>query len=118
MAIETLRTIHEESINQSTRVASCEISLSNYFEESGAYGDAIVTALEGAATAGALRETRRPAIRPECSPFLELVRVVSNAGIQETLDLSNGTEKLLGLQQRAHPLSVTITRSPSVGKLR
>lgn len=47
MALETLRTIHEESINQSTRVPSCEVSVTEYFKESGAYGEAIITTLDG-----------------------------------------------------------------------
>src|SRR6266571_4995826 len=45
MGLEFLRTLHEESISQSTRVGSCSIRLSNFFEESGAYGKAIVTTI-------------------------------------------------------------------------
>ena len=47
MDLQTLKMIHEESINQSTRVPSCEISFSGFFEESGDYGDAVVTTIEG-----------------------------------------------------------------------
>jgi hypothetical protein len=47
MALETLRTIHQESINQSTRVPSCEIRFAEFFQESGAYGKsrAFITAV-------------------------------------------------------------------------
>jgi hypothetical protein len=86
MAIETLRTIHEESINQSTRVASCEISLSNYFEESGAYGDAIVTALEGQQLRELYEKHGDRLFDRNVRLFLGARKGGVNAGIQETLD--------------------------------
>lgn len=86
MALETLRTIHDESINQSTRVASCVISLSNYFEESGAYGDAIVTTLEGEQLRELYEKFGDRLFDRNVRLFLGARKGGVNAGIQETLD--------------------------------
>jgi len=86
MALETLRTIHEESINQSTRVAACEISLSNYYEESGAYGDAIVTTLEGEQLRELYEKHGDRLFDRNVRLFLGARKGGVNAGIQETLD--------------------------------
>jgi hypothetical protein len=86
MALETLKTIHEESINQSTRVASCEISLSEYFEESGAYGDAIVTTVDGEQLRELYEKHGDRLFDRNVRLFLGVRKGGVNAGIQETLD--------------------------------
>jgi len=86
MALETLRTIHEETINQSTRVASCEIFLSKYFEESGEYGDAIITSLDGEQLRKLYEEHGDRLFDRNVRLYLGARKGGVNAGIQETLD--------------------------------
>lgn len=86
MALETLRTIHDESINQSTRIDSCEISLSKFFEESGAYGDAIVTTLDGEQLRKLYEKHGDRLFDRNVRLFLGARKGGVNAGIQETLD--------------------------------
>ena len=88
MAIETLRTIHEESINQSTRIASCEISLREFFEESGAYGEAIITTLDGDQLRELYEEHGDRLFDRNVRLFLGARKGGVNAGILETLDSS------------------------------
>jgi hypothetical protein len=49
VTLETLRTMYEESVNQQTRLETCKITLKRkgYFEETGAFGKAIVTTIPG-----------------------------------------------------------------------
>jgi len=86
MTLDTLKTIHEESIDQSTRVESCEISLSSFFEESGTYGDAIVTTLNGGQLRDLYEKHGDRLFDRNVRLFLGARKGGVNAGIQETLD--------------------------------
>ena len=86
IAIETLKTIHEESINQSTRVPSCEVSVSEYFPESGAYGEAIVTTLDAEQLRELYEKHGDRLFDRNVRLFLGARKGGVNAGIQETLD--------------------------------
>lgn len=89
MGLNTLRTIHEESINQATRVPSCEISVSHSFEESGAYGDAIVTTLDGNQLRELYEQHGDRLFDRNVRLFLGARKGGVNAGIQETLNSSS-----------------------------
>src|SRR5207248_8966754 len=86
MALETLRMIHEESINQSTRVPSFQISLSKYFEESGDYGEAIVATLDGLQLRYLYEKHGDRLFDRNVRLFLGVRKGGVNAGIQETLN--------------------------------
>ncbi|MGA2863318.1 MAG: AIPR family protein [Verrucomicrobiota bacterium] len=86
MALETLRTIHDESINQTTRVPSCEISLSEHFKETGDYGEAIITSLDGAQLRNLYETHGDRLFDRNVRLFLGARKGGVNAGIQETLD--------------------------------
>ena len=85
MGLDFLRTLHEESINQSTRVGSCSISLSEFFEETGAYGKAIVTTIDGAQLAALYQEHGDQLFDRNVRLFLGVRKGGVNAGIQNTL---------------------------------
>ena len=86
MGIETLKTIHDESINQSTRVPSCEIFVKKFYEESGAYGDAIVTTLDGQQLRQLYEKHGDRLFDRNVRLFLGARKGGVNAGIQETLE--------------------------------
>jgi AIPR protein len=86
MGLETLKVIYQESINQSTRVDSCEISFSDYFEESGNYGEAIVTTLDGEQLRNLYEKHGDRLFDRNVRLFLGARKGGVNAGIQETLD--------------------------------
>ncbi len=86
MALDTLRMIHEESINQSTRVGECEITLSEYFQESGAYGEAIVSTIDGEQLRRLYQEHGDRLFDRNVRLFLGARKGGVNAGIQETLE--------------------------------
>ena len=86
MDLQTLKMIHEESINQSTRVPSCEISFSGFFEESGDYGDAVVTTIEGEQLRGLYEKYGDRLFDRNVRLFLGARKGGVNAGIQDTLD--------------------------------
>jgi hypothetical protein len=86
MTLETLRTIHDESINQSTRVPSCELSVTKYFEETGAYGEAIVTTLNGEQLRDLYEKHGDRLFDRNVRLFLGARKGGVNAGIQDTLE--------------------------------
>lgn len=85
MGLEFLQTLHEESISQSTRVGSCSIKLSNFFEESGAYGKAIVTTIGGAQLSALYQAHGDQLFDRNVRLFLGVRKGGVNAGIQNTL---------------------------------
>jgi AIPR protein len=85
MALETLKTLHEESINQSMRVPSCEITLSKFFEEDGAYGEAIVSTIDGAQLRELYEEHGDRLFDRNVRLFLGARKGGVNAGIRDTL---------------------------------
>jgi hypothetical protein len=85
MGLEYLRSLHEESISQSTRVGSCSIKLSNFFEESGAYGKAIVTTIDGAQLSALYQVHGDQLFDRNVRLFLGVRKGGVNAGIQNTL---------------------------------
>ena len=86
MSLETLKTIHDESINQSTRIASCELSgIKHFFDESGDYGDAIVTTLGGDQLRNLYEAHGDRLFDRNVRLFLGARKGGVNAGIQETL---------------------------------
>jgi len=84
--VETLKTIHDESINQSTRVPSCEISVTEYFKETGAYGEAIVTTLDGEQLGDLYEQHGDRLFDRNVRLFLGARKGGVNAGIQDTLN--------------------------------
>lgn len=86
MALDTLKTIHDETINQSTRIASCELlRITHYFEESGDYGEAIVTTLDGEQVRQLYETYGDRLFDRNVRLFLGARKGGVNAGIQETL---------------------------------
>ena len=85
MGLEFLRMLHEESISQSTRVASCSIKLSNYLQESGAYGEAIVSTIDGAQLSALYQTHGDQLFDRNVRLFLGVRKGGVNAGIQSTL---------------------------------
>lgn len=85
MGLDFLKTLHEESISQSTRVESCSIRLSNYFEESGAYGKAIVTTIDGTQLSALYQAHGDQLFDRNVRLFLGVRKGGVNAGIQNTL---------------------------------
>lgn len=86
IALETLKTIHEESINQSMRVPKCEITLSNYFEETGAYGEAIVSTIDGQQLVNLYKDYGDRLFDRNVRLFLGARKGGVNAGIRDTLE--------------------------------
>ncbi len=86
MGIETLKTVHEESINQSTRVAACELDVSKYLVESGAYGEAIITTLDGGQLRALYDNHGDKLFDRNVRLFLGARKGGVNAGIQATLE--------------------------------
>jgi AIPR protein len=85
MAFDTLRTIHEESIDQSTRIDECEIEVSDYFTESGAYGEAVVTTLAGEELRKLYQAHGDQLFDRNVRLFLGARKGSVNAGIRDTL---------------------------------
>jgi hypothetical protein len=85
MPLETLKTIHEESIDQATRVESCEIRISDFFRETGNYGEAIVTTLEGKQLRKLYEDHGDRLFDRNVRLFLGARKGSVNAGIQDTL---------------------------------
>ncbi len=85
MALETLKTIHEESIDQATRVDSCEIRVSDFFQETGEYGEAVVTTLDGKQLQKLYEDHGDRLFDRNVRLFLGARKGGVNAGIQDTL---------------------------------
>jgi len=108
MGLEFLKTLHEETISQSTRVPSCSIRVSNYFEESGTYGKAVVTTIDGAQLSRLYREHGDQLFDRNVRLFLGVRKGGVNAGIQTTL--ASATEgRTSGLTTTGLCLSATST---------
>lgn len=90
--LKTLKEIHEEAINLSTRVASCKISISSYLDETGPYGEAIVTTLTGAQLHELYEQHGDRLFDRNVRLFLGARKGGVNAGIRATLE-SNSERK-------------------------
>ena len=86
MSLQFLRTLHEESISQSTRVAACTIQIGNFFKESGSYGTAIVTTIDGDELSRLYHEHGDQLFDRNVRLFLGARKGGVNAGIQNTLE--------------------------------
>lgn len=84
--LNTLTEIHEEAINQSARVSSCSIELPTFLEESGPYGDAIVTTLKAAQLHALYEQHGDRLFDRNVRLFLGARKGGVNAGIRATLD--------------------------------
>lgn len=87
--LNTLKEIHEEAINQSARVASCDLEISKYLEEIGPYGEAIVTTLTGAQLHGLYEQHGDRLFDRNVRLFLGARKGGVNAGIRATLESSS-----------------------------
>lgn len=119
MGLEFLRTLHEESISQSTRVESCMIRLSNYFHESGAYGEAIVTTIDGEQLSALYEKHGDQLFDRNVRLFLGVRKGGVNAGIQNTLASPSERKNFWGarMESRFDTTSKTVAaRHNVVGK--
>lgn len=88
ISIENLRTLHEESIDQSTRLDSCEISIEEdtFFEETGTFGNAVVSTISGEQLRQLHEKFGDRLFDRNVRLFLGAHKGGVNAGIRDTLE--------------------------------